>query len=88
MSWEEATIHGQKALEMIAGGMLELGAKYGAMTSGEPEEEKGKAEAVVPEGTQMLDMSTMIRMYMEDKMKAAYTEEEIDQVVEMILSAL
>lgn len=86
--WEEATVHGEQALKMIAEGMVSMGRRYGSMSTGEEGEEAGKAEAVVPEGSQKADMPTMIRMYMQNKMQAAYSQEEIEQVIEMIMSDL
>ena len=88
MEWEEATIHGEKALRQIAGGILNLAAQYVNMSPVEEDEESAKVEAVVPEGSEQLDMVTMVRSYMTDKMKAAYTEEDIDQVMNMVLSAM
>ncbi len=84
MPWEEATIHGEEALRIIAGNMVELGQKYRSMSSGDEEEEAGKAEAVLPDGVELLDRELMTRMFIENKMKAAYTQQEINQVLQMI----
>lgn len=88
IAWEEATVSGEKALEMIARSMLELGRKYGSMSTGDSAEAAGKAEAVVPEGLQSIDMAVMIRMYMEEKMRGAYTTEEIEKVIQMIMGGM
>lgn len=88
MPWEEATVSGEKALRMIAEGMIEMGRAYGSMTTGVEGEEAGKAEAVVPEGSEQVDMLTMTRMYMQNKMRNAYSQEEIEQTLQMILSGL
>ena len=88
MPWEEATVSGEKALRMIADGMIEMGRAYGSMSTGVEGEEAGKAEAVVPEGSGQVDMLTMTRMYMQNKMRNAYTQEEIDQTLQMILQGL
>lgn len=91
MPWKEATIYGQKALEMIAVKMVELGAKYGNMAQGEDPNEVGKAEAVTPEtesDTPQIDMTVMIRAYITERMKAAYTQEDIDVVMGMIIEMM
>ncbi|MFV0466660.1 MAG: beta-N-acetylhexosaminidase [Lachnospiraceae bacterium] len=88
MPWEDATIHGQDALEMIAQKMLELAQKYENVSRSSDDEEAGKAEAVLPEDSQPLDMAEMMRSFMEDKMKAAYTQEEIEQVLQIMAAAM
>lgn len=91
MPWEEATVGGQEALQMIAFKMLELGQKYGNMAEGEALEEAGKAEAVTPEaepaGTQK-NMQEMISGYITERMKAAYTKEDIQTVIQMIVKMM
>lgn len=86
--WEEATIHGEAALLKVAQGMLTLAKKYTSMTPVEQDEESGMVGAVVPEDSVQEDFATMVRNYMTDKMKAAYTPEEIDKVVDIIFAAM
>lgn len=87
MPWSAATVHGEEALKMIAESMVNMGKNYDKMSDGEDIEEAGKAEAVTPDGMpggQEADMEAMIRSFMTDKMKDAYSTEELDKVVEMI----
>ena len=75
---------------MIARGMLEMGRKYGSMSSGDPEEASGKAEAVTPDGTeaQQVDMRSAVRAHMEGKLNGIYTPEEIERVIQIILDEM
>ena len=82
--WEEATIHGPAALDMIVRGMLEMGERYGRMEK----EGGGKAEAVIPDGVEKIDPADMTKLFIYDKMKAAYSEEEIMQVQDRLLKAM
>lgn len=84
MPWEKATIKGTEALREIAASILSLGKKYRDMSEGEVGEPSGKAEAVFPENTQPIDKSLMTRIFIEDKMKAAYSSEEIELVIKMV----
>lgn len=80
MPLEEATIHGQEALDMIVKNVMELSARYGHMEK----EGGGKAEAVIPDGAEEIDPSEMANDFIRNKMKAAYSEEEIRQVQEKL----
>lgn len=84
MPLEEATIHGQDALDMIVTNMLELSARYGRMET----EGGGKAEAVIPDGAEEIDPLEMAKDFIYNKMKAAYGEEEIAQVQEKLLQIM
>lgn len=86
MPWEEATIHGKEALMVIVKKMLELSQKYTSMSQNDGED--GKVEAVLPEGTEPIDRSLMIRHFIQDKMKAAYSQDEINEVVNMMMEAM
>jgi hexosaminidase len=86
MPWEQATIHGKEALKMIVKNMLELSQKYSNMSQNVDED--GKVEAVLPEGTDPIDPSAMMHQYIHDKMKAAYTQEEINEVLAMMMEAM
>ena len=88
MDWEEATIHGEEAVKQVVEGILSMGARYHSMTSGELSEEAGKAEAVTPDGSEKVDMDTMIRMFITSKMQAAYAPEEIEKAIGMVREAL
>jgi hexosaminidase len=82
--WEQATVSGEAALTEIVNNMLQMSKRYGAMA----EDMDGKAEAVLPEGAEPIDRAAMMRGFMEDKMKAAYTHEEIEQVINMLSAAM
>lgn len=88
MPWADATIHGHEALQMIAQKMLELGQKYEKVSQSSDDTEAGKAEAVLPEDSQSLDMAEMMRAFMQEKMKAAYSPEEIEEVLQMMAVAM
>jgi N-acetyl-beta-hexosaminidase len=89
MPWEDATIHGQAALDMIVGKMIELAARFGRMQEeGDGKTEgDGKAEAAVPDGDEQTKADSLeaIKGYIFDKMKAAYSEEEIKQVQDRLI---
>jgi N-acetyl-beta-hexosaminidase len=82
MPWEDATIHGQAALDKIVEKMMELAARYGRMQ----QEGECKAEAVVPDGAEQVkaDPVDAMKSFIHDKMKAAYSEDEIKQVQERL----
>lgn len=83
MPWEEATIHGQAALDMIVERMKELSVRYSSMR-----QEGGEtAEAFVPEGTEQVKVDPMdaMKAFIYEKMKAAYTDEEIKYVQDRLL---
>lgn len=84
MPWEEATIHGPAAIDMIVENMLEMGARYGSMEK----EGGGKAEAVIPDGAEKPNPVDMLKGFIYDKMKAAYSEEEIVQVQDRLLNKM
>ncbi|MDF2514041.1 MAG: Beta-hexosaminidase [Herbinix sp.] len=86
MPWEQATIHGKEALKMIVKNMLELSKKYSDMSQNNDEDDK--AQVVLPEGTEPIDPSAMMRHYIHDKMKAAYTQEEINEVLAMMMETM
>lgn len=86
--WSEATIHGEQALRTIAVNMVDMGRRYKCMTEGDADEEGGKAEAVLPENTQNIDKAVMTRIFIENKMKAAYTPEEIERVIGMVMNLM
>ena len=87
-AWETATIDGEAALQQIAKGMIEMARMYGSMSTGVEGEEAGKAEAVVPEGSEEIDMAARTKAYMYNKMRCAYTPEEIDYTINLIFGAL
>ncbi len=80
MPWEEATISGEAALNMIAEKMLELSARHGAMAA----KRGSTAGAVVPEDSAQMDPAIMAYLYMKSKMEAAYSEEEIKQTLRIL----
>lgn len=87
-SEKDAWIGGEEALRLIAKGLLQMGAKYRSMTTGDDEEESGKVEAVVPDGAEQMNPLEYVHTFVSDSMKAAYTEEEIDKVVGMVLEVM
>lgn len=79
MPWNQATIHGDDALKAIVSNMIQLGRRYAS---------SGGGEAVMPEDAAPVDPKIMMRMFMESKMRGAYTNEDIDKVVDMLSSAM
>lgn len=84
LSWSEATVKGEEALKMIAQNMLALSEKYRSMKENDAEEEAGAVEAVEVEGAKKRSAEESTVAFMTDKMKAAYSEEEIKQVLRMM----
>ena len=79
MPWEQATIHGDEALKAIVANMIQLGQRYAS---------SGGGEAVMPEDAVPVDPKLMMRMFMESKMRGAYSSDDIDKVVEMLSSSM
>lgn len=91
-SWQEITIHGQEALQMIARGMLMMGQRYRMMQEGVDPEEAGMVAAVKPDEEEKpakpISMRDSIRGFISAKMIGVYTEAEIDQVADMIMAVM
>ena len=83
MPFDDATIHGQPAIDMVVEKMLELSARFGRMNK----EGGGKAEAVIPDGAETVNPIDMMKGFIYNKMKAAYNEEEIKQAQDRLLKA-
>lgn len=88
LDWEAATVHGEEAVRQVVTGLLTMGGRYRSMTSGDDLEETGKAEAITPDGSEKAEPSDMIRMFVTNKMQAAYTREEIERAVGMVMEAM
>ncbi|MGN1023346.1 MAG: hypothetical protein ACI4OJ_07610, partial [Lachnospiraceae bacterium] len=88
MPWEEAAISGQKAVAQLVQALLTMGARYAGMTTGEEDEAPAKVEAVTPDGTGDMDREAMTRAYVTEKMKGAYSQEEIEEAIRLIQKAM
>ncbi len=83
---EQATIHGQAALDMIVEKSLELSMRYAHMSNYVEEipTESGNLEHKKPQ----IDKVMMVKAMIETKMKNSYSEEEIKQVQNRILDSM
>ena len=88
MPWEAATVHGDEAIRQIVRSLLMTGSRYRGMTTGEEGERSGRAEAITPDGSAQVDSTTMIRLFITNKMQAAYTQEEIEKAIGMVMQIL
>jgi hexosaminidase len=80
--WEEATIHGQAALDIIVEKVIELSQRYRKIR-----EESDAILDFQPDGTEQVQVDPLesMKSFIYDKMKAAYSEEEIKYVQDCIL---
>jgi len=83
--WEDATIRGQAALDMIVDKIIALSQRYRKM-----EEEGGAVLDFQPDGTEQVreDPVESLRNLVYDKMKAAYSDEEIRYVQDRVIKML
>lgn len=89
MPWEDATVHGEEALRIIARNMVELGQKYRSMSSGDEEEEAGRAEAVLHryEATSRL-LNIKMEVYMKNNVVIRpYQQSDYEQVQNVCIIA-
>ena len=88
MPWEQATVQGDEAIQQVVIGLLTMGSRYRNMTTGEEDEQAGRAEAITPDGSAQVDPRTMIRMFVTNKMKAAYPQEDIEKAIGMVMQIM
>lgn len=84
MPREEALISGDAAISAILRNMALTGERIRSMREFDPDEPAGLAEAVGVDGGEKADPKAAARAYVLDKMRAAYSEEEIAKVLAVL----
>ena len=84
MPGEEAFVQGDAAIAEIIRNMALTGGRIRSMREFDENEPAGLAEAVGVDGGEKADPKEAARAYIRDRMRAAYTEEEIAKVIALL----